>query len=88
MTDIKVHPRVNGRHPEISDDEVIAAWNNPVELAKREGAGDELWVAAGFDNNGRPLEVVASKSKDGIWLIFHAMKATTKTLTELGLVGR
>ena len=86
MTHVEVHPRVNERHPEVADDQARLAWDNAIALVRREGAEDNLYVAVGFDNNGRLLEVVAIKRQDGTWLIFHAMKATIKTLREVGLV--
>ncbi|MDR0500236.1 MAG: hypothetical protein LBG97_03180 [Coriobacteriales bacterium] len=88
MKNVAVHPRVKTRHPEISNEDVLNAWENAIAFARRDGAADDLYVAAGFDNSGRLLEVVAAKGKGEDWLIFHAMKATQKTLSELGLIRR
>ena len=73
----KVHPRVHERHPEIGDDDVVQAWENCVERADREVAVREARI--GFDQKGRELEMVGSKS-DGEWLVFHAMTPPTKKM--------
>lgn len=83
-----VHPRVHERHPEISDDDALSAWNNAFEFAKRDTSEKDLYVAVGFDTKGRLIEVVAAREDDGRFLIFHAMTPPSKkTLGELRLMG-
>jgi hypothetical protein len=88
MQHVTVDPRINKRHPHIASDDALAAWHNRIEVARREGWQDDLYVAVGFDNNQRLLEVVAVKTRDDSWHIFHAMRATKKTLQELRMIGR
>ena len=47
------------------------------------------YVALGFDNDGRLLEVVAIRLENGDWLIFHAMTPPSdKTFNELSIERR
>lgn len=85
MAEIKVHPRVSRRHPEVSDEDVVDAWSRFVRMTSRTGCYDDNYVAVGFDCRGRLLEMVAVRDKEGEWFVFHAMPATSKTLDELGL---
>lgn len=88
MAEINVHPRVHRRHPEVCDEDVVAAWRNAVAVGRRNEGGAHVFVAVGFDSKGRLLELVASLMDDGACLIFHGMRATKKTLIELGIEGR
>jgi hypothetical protein len=88
MDRITVHSRVQARHPDISEQDVVAAWSSSIARARRERSERDLYVAIGFDTNGRLLEMVAAE-KNGDYLIFHTKTPPTKkTLTELGLLGR
>ena len=83
-----VHERVSKRHPELSDDDVLSAWNSRIAWALRKTDSREQIVAVGFDSNGRFIEMVAIES-EGDYLIFHAMTPPSKrTLSELDLLGR
>lgn len=85
---IRVHKRVNRIHPEIKDEDAIAALENSIRAAPREGTSfPPEWVGIGIDMNGRLLQYVAVNLSGDEWLIFHAMAATRKVLNELG-VGR
>ncbi|MDR3070369.1 MAG: hypothetical protein LBU38_05085 [Propionibacteriaceae bacterium] len=89
MEGVEVHPRVNQRHPEVTDADVLAAWANAIAFVRRETDEKDFYVAVGSDSKGRLIEVVASRETDGQLLVFHAMTPPTrKTLTELGLVRR
>ena len=83
---IKVHPRIKERHPDLSKNDIVVAWNNSLRfVGRKKNAFDEV-VAIGFDPNGRLIEMVAVVEDDGSWLIFHAMTPPSKnTLNELGL---
>jgi hypothetical protein len=88
MDPIRVHSRINERHPELRSCDVETAWRNAFQTARREGAEKELYVAVGFDINQRLLEMVAIKDGNGT-LIFHAKTPPTKkTMAELKLIGR
>lgn len=43
------------------------------------------WVGVGMDRQGRLLEFVAVEDEPDVWLVFHAMVATTKVFNETGL---
>ncbi|WEV47055.1 hypothetical protein OZX62_01810 [Bifidobacterium sp. ESL0690] len=81
-----IHPRIHERHPNISDDDVIAAWHSLVDLTRRKN-NINRWVAIGIDGKGRSLELVCSIKPDGRWIIFHAYTPPTKgILKELGMI--
>ena len=85
MNQVVVHPRVMERHPELSEDDVVAAWNAYVRMTRRE---ENQAIAIGFDDKGRALEMVA-KEANGDYLVYHAMTPpTAKALRELGMIWR
>ena len=85
MNQVVVHPRVMDRHPELSEDDVIAAWESYVRMTRR---GDDQVIAIGFDNDGRAIEMVA-KETNGDYLVYHAMTPpTVNALRELGMIWR
>lgn len=82
-----VHPRVNERHPEISDKDVQCAWEGMVCHAFRIDRECQELIGVGMDSRGRLVEMVARKLEDGSWCVYHAMSPPSKkTLNELGLV--
>lgn len=84
--EIRVHPRVCANHPEIADEDAIAAFHSTLRSAPRVGSGfPPQWLGVGFDSHGRLLQYLAVNTAHDDWLIFHAMEATTKVLRELGL---
>jgi len=86
MNQVVVHPRVMDRHPELTEDDIIVAWENYVRMTRREGQ-DSYYVAVGFDENGRAIEMVAVETIDSDWYIYHALTPPTKgVLRELGLM--
>lgn len=88
MAEVIVHPRVCKRHPELSEEEVLAAWSNRFALAMRLDRRPGECIAIGVDGGGRMVEMVACRSFDGEWLIYHAMTPPTrKALRELGIGG-
>lgn len=87
MASVDVHPRVVTKHPEITASDVREAF--AAVLASRQRGFDPLRVAGvGMDGRGRLLQFVAVWDDEaGVWLIYHAMLATTKMLDEVGLRG-
>ena len=82
--DMVVHPRIHERHPDITDADVAAAWDNVLLSAPRDD-GTGSWVSIGMDGNGRLLEMVSIHNAAGQWLVYHAMTPPSKkTLKELG----
>ncbi|RRF89715.1 MAG: hypothetical protein DUD33_06290 [Coriobacteriaceae bacterium] len=85
---VKVHDRVTKRHPELSVAGIRRAWDNRVAMALRETSEQDFYIAIGFDDRGRELEMVSVVEDDGTILIFHAMTPPSKkTLFELGIRG-
>lgn len=84
--DIVVDPRIQARHPDVSADSVRVAWSNVVRFMAREDADPLRYVAVGYDEYGRLLEMVAVLDESDRWHVFHAMRATTKVLRELKLL--
>ncbi|PST48050.1 hypothetical protein COO72_09785 [Bifidobacterium callitrichos] len=88
MENVIVHPRVHERHPDITDEDALAAWRNILLSAPRDD-GSGAWVSIGMDGNGRLLELVSIHNSAGQWLIYHAMTPPTKkTMKELGATRR
>jgi hypothetical protein len=89
VKEIRVHPRVQIRHPDITDSDVVSAWRNKIALIERRTEEKDFLVALGVDANGRLLEMVSAQEEDGTLLVFHAKTPPTKrTLKELGLLER
>lgn len=88
MSDVFVHPRIFDRHPELREEDVLSAWRNALEMARRDSGEGVCYVAAGFDPNGRLIEMVAMRN-EGEFLIYHAMTPPSKkTMKELRLLRR
>jgi len=81
---VLVHPRVTLKRPEISEADVIAAFESALRSRARATA-PVRWVGVGLDGSGRLLEWIAVEQEPDGWLVFHAMPATTKVLKEVGL---
>ena len=79
-----VHPRIMERHPAISEEDVLFAWQHAAQTALRtESPNFPEVLSVGCDSRGRLLEMVGTLIVDG-WLIYHAMTPPSKkTLTEL-----
>ncbi|MCI6273302.1 MAG: hypothetical protein MR874_05805 [Coriobacteriaceae bacterium] len=84
MSSIGVHPRVSRRHPEISDDDVVAAMRGMIRY-QQQVKGE--WIAVGLDGKGRLLELVYLYDEtNDFFFVFHGMTPPSgKTLRELGL---
>ncbi len=81
---VQVHPRVTQRHPEITNEDVVVAFEGTLRSRARD-THPVQWVGVGTDANGRLLEYIAVEDEPDGWLVFHAMPATTKVLIEIGL---
>ena len=89
MDDVRVLGRVMERHPELTMEDVLSAWANTVTVAFRADGDRERQIGVGSDPNGRLVEMVAVRTDDGGWLIYHAMTPPShKTLTELRITRR
>ena len=84
---IIVHERIMRKHPDISESDVIYAWENTVRYVQRRRQGTDPFVAVGPDKQGRMIEMVGTCLSNGDWLIYHAMRPpSNNTLKELGLI--
>lgn len=72
MGNIYVLDRVPERHPDITKEDAIHAWQYCVKSMPRIGKEPEEHVGIGYDASGRLLEVVAIRGESGAWLIKHA----------------
>ena len=87
MIDVKVHPRVTVRHPEITEEDAIVAWKSAIASIRRETSEKDFLLAVGFDRNARLIETIATEDDQGTVFIFHAMTPPSiKMLREVGLV--
>lgn len=84
MSSIGIHPRISRRHPEVSDDDVVAAMRGMIKYQQRP-TGE--WVAVGLDGKNRLVELVYQYDEDeDFFFVFHGMTPPSgKTLRELGL---
>ena len=86
---VNVHSRISARHPELSEEDVLAAWENCLRSSRRSGGVLEDHVAVGVDKKGRIIELIATLRPDDTWLIYHAFTPPTgRVLRELGLDER
>lgn len=81
---VQAHSRVTIRHPEITAEDVVSAFENTLRSRPRDTLPVQ-WVGVGTDPQGRLLEYVAVENEPDGWLVFHAMIATKKVLVEVGL---
>jgi hypothetical protein len=82
---IRILSRVVERHPDITMDEVSSAWRVRIKTQFRVTDEKEYQVAVGVSSNGKLLEMLAFDD-NGDTVIFHAMKATKKILSELDML--
>ena len=81
---VRVHPRVTHRHPEVTVEAVVEAFERTLRSRARD-THPVQWVGVGTTANGQSLEYLAVEDEPDGWLIFHAMPATKKVLIEVGL---
>ena len=86
--EVLVHKRVTERHPELSESDVVHAWEHAFAVVERSGERiyDTVFAGVGADTKGRLLEFVAQVRYDGVVVIFHSMTPPSrKLLSELGM---
>jgi hypothetical protein len=82
---VQVHARVAAKRPDLTDEVVVAAFENALRSVARLDTDPLQWVGVGMVSAGRLLEWVAVENEPDGWLIFHAAPATETTLREVGL---
>ena len=87
MEQVFIHP--NATKHGLSKEQILHAWKNAVAVARRDADdGFVDYVAIGFDQNGRPIEMTADW-KPKRFLIYHAnTPPTPRAFRELRLTGR
>ena len=84
--EIIVHPRIHERHPDLTEDDVLAAWDSCLCSMPRLDKDVDEYLAVGTDKTGRLVEIVAKRIENQKFIIYHAMTPPTKkTLHELKL---
>jgi hypothetical protein len=78
--EIYVLPRVHERHPELTANDVVTAFQSVMIDARRNNG---TWVCIGLDGHGRDVEMVYKQDGHRV-LIYHAMTPpTSKTVSEI-----
>ena len=86
MEGVAIHPRVFERHPDLTVEDIISAWEGTIRWTVRTKSAFDETVAVGIASSGKMLEMVSVFRNDGTWLIYHAMcPPTDGTLKEVGL---
>ena len=89
MEEAIVHPRVQERHPEISEQDVLDAWVSCIRAVPRLDQNPNEYIALGCDSKGRLLEMIALRGSGGILSVYHAKTPPTrKALIELGMIRK
>ena len=80
--------RIFERHPDLYERDVRVAWQGAVAHAPRVDSRPFEYLAVGFDARGRAIEMVARRTEEGDWVVWHAFTPPTeRALRELGLRG-
>lgn len=83
---ILILDRVMKRHPELSRDEILSAWDGRVKTQFRVDGDKPYLVAVGVAHNGRAIEMIAFEDGEDT-IIFHALTPPTKKLLkEMSLI--
>lgn len=72
MERVIVLDRVPDRHPEVSKEDAIAAWEHCVACTPAFDVNPDRYIAIGIDDKGRQIELVVVRKDGGLWLIIHA----------------
>ena len=64
--------RIPERHPNVSKEDAIAAWNHCIACTPAFEVDPERYIAIGIDGKGRQLELAVVRKEGGLWLIIHA----------------
>ena len=81
--DTFINPRIEQRHPDMTPATVRKAWDTTLRCIPRD-TDPVQWVGVGIVD-GKLIEYIAIENDNETWHVFHAMKATRKTLREVGL---
>jgi hypothetical protein len=74
---------------DLTEDQILHAWRNAFAAARIErDNGSVDFVALGFDQSGRPLEMAAREKSLGVLIYHTSTPPTPRAFRELGLTGR
>ena len=87
--EVYVHPRISELHPEVTEQDVLDAWESCIKFVPRLDCDPIEYLAVGMDARGRLIEMIARQTSIGSYIVFHAFTPPTrKMLFELGMVKR
>ena len=81
MDEVVVNDRIMKKHKNISKEDVLSAWNNCF-IAKPRLDRPHEYIALGPDSSGRLIEMVAVRTKEMSWHIYHAFTPPTPRMLE------
>lgn len=85
MCEVIVHPRIHRKHPNITDEEVLFAWEHIIKWVHKLDTELADIVAIGVDSKARLMELIAVEDNDG-YMIYHAfVPATDNIIREVGI---
>lgn len=80
MDELRVHPRVMQRHPQLTEEDVEWAWSHSHYEALRPNSPNfPEYVWLGRDAKGREIEMAGTMTTEG-WLIYHANTPVSKSI--------
>ena len=86
MNKIFIHPRVTIKHPNLTEEDILHAFENYEVCRQRLDKEAYECLGFGFDTKGRMIEFVAMRDNEGDWLISHALTPLSENAKrELGL---
>ena len=86
MNKIFIHPRVTIKHPNLTEEDILHAFENYEVCRQRLDKEAYECLGFGFDTKGRMIEFVAMRDNEGDWLIYHALTPLSENAKrELGL---
>lgn len=86
-----IHPRIYHSQANISQEDILQAWNNALASAPviNESGCRQVWLTLGYDRQGRLLELASIHDQARLWMVFHAMTPPShKTIQKFLSSGR
>lgn len=78
--------RIKKRHPDITNEEVVSAWESRIKTQFRVDEDKPYLISVGVSNTGKVLEMIAFEDESDV-VIFHAMTPPSKKfLKEIGML--
>lgn len=77
MGDVVIRPRVFEQHLDLTEDDVLSAWDNTLRWVIRSRSAFDGTVAVGIAGSGKTLEMAAVFREDGTWLVTPCARPRT-----------